>query len=153
MPYWLTGREIAKVAPQPMTDTIQQIIYGAEEQHIQVNPFLKKILLPVDILKEIAIVDTPGTNTIEENHQEITEGFIPASDLIVFVFESKNPYRQSAWDFFDYIHSDWRKKIIFVLQQKDLMRPEDLEVNIKWRKRACSQKRHRSSTGFCRLCP
>lgn len=125
-----TGREIAKVAPQPMTDTIQQIIYGTEEQHIQVNPFLKKILLPVDILKEIAIVDTPGTNTIEENHQEITEGFIPASDLIVFVFESKNPYRQSAWDFFDYIHSDWRKKIIFVLQQKDLMRPEDLEVNI-----------------------
>lgn len=125
-----TGNEVTKVAPQPMTDTIQQIIYGEEEETVIINPFLKKILLPVDILKEIAIVDTPGTNTIVDNHQEITESFIPASDLIVFVFEAKNPYRQSAWDFFEFIHAEWRKKIIFILQQKDLMPVDDLEVNI-----------------------
>lgn len=124
-----TGKEVTKVAPQPMTDTIQQILYGEEPEQVQINPFLKKILLPVDILKEIAIVDTPGTNTIVEHHQEITESFIPASDLIVFVFEAKNPYRQSSWQFFDYIHSEWRKKIIFVLQQKDLMPAEDLKIN------------------------
>ena len=126
-----TGREIAKVAPQPMTDTIQQLVYGEEERTIELNPFLKKIVLPVEILKEIAIVDTPGTNTIVEHHQEITERFIPAADLIVFVFEAKNPYRESAWRFFDYINQDWRKKIIFVLQQKDLMEPDDLVVNTK----------------------
>ncbi|HRJ15281.1 MAG TPA: dynamin family protein, partial [Saprospiraceae bacterium] len=124
-----TGKEIAKVAPQPMTDTIQQIVFGEQEEAVTVNPFLKKIFLPVDILREIAIVDTPGTNTIVEHHQEITESFIPASDLIVFVFEAKNPYRQSAWEFFEYIHQDWQKKVIFVLQQKDLMEPADLEVN------------------------
>jgi GTPase SAR1 family protein len=125
------GLEVTKVAPQPMTDTIQQIIYGDKEEIITINPFLKKILIPAEILKEIAIVDTPGTNTIVEHHQEITESFIPASDLIVFVFEAKNPYRQSAWDFFKFIHDDWRKKVIFVLQQKDLMSPEDLAVNFQ----------------------
>ena len=125
-----TGREITKAAPQPMTDTIQQILYGPEERTVEVNPFLKKIFLPVDILREIAIVDTPGTNTIVEHHQEITEQFIPASDLIVFVFEAKNPYRQSAWDFFKYIHGDWRKKTIFVLQQKDLASANELAVNV-----------------------
>jgi GTPase SAR1 family protein len=125
------GREICKVAPQPMTDTIQQIFYGEEEETIVVNPFLKKVYVPVDILREIAIVDTPGTNSIEEKHQEVTENFIPASDLVIFVFEAKNPYRQSAWNFFDFIHKDWHKKIIFVLQQKDLMSSEDLAVNHK----------------------
>lgn len=125
-----TGQEIAKAAPQPMTDTIQQIIYGEEHREVMVNPFLKKIFLPVEILREIAIVDTPGTNTIVEHHQEITEQFIPASDLIVFVFEAKNPYRQSAWDFFKYIHGDWRKKTIFVLQQKDLASEIELSTNI-----------------------
>lgn len=123
------GREICAVAPQPMTDTIQQILYGEKEEVIVVNPYLKKILLPVDILRDIAIVDTPGTNSIVERHQEITENFIPASDLVIFVFEAKNPYRQSAWDFFDFIHRDWHKKIIFILQQKDLMSAEDLAVN------------------------
>ncbi len=123
-------KEICKVAPQPMTDTIQQIMYGEKEEIVEINEHLKKIYQPIDILKEVAIVDTPGTNAIVENHQEITERFIPASDMIVFVFESKNPYRQSAWQFFDYIHEDWRKKIVFVLQQKDLMNEGDLRINI-----------------------
>lgn len=126
-----TGREITKVAPQPMTDVIMQILYGDTEETVVVNPYLKQFFLPVDILKEIAIVDTPGTNTIVEHHQEITESFIPASDLIVFVFEAKNPYRQSAWDFFNFIHTDWHKKIIFVLQQKDLMDADDLGINLQ----------------------
>ncbi len=125
-----TGKEVCKVAPQPMTDTIQQVLYGEKEAEIVINQYLKKILQPVEILKEIAIVDTPGTNAIVEHHQEITERFVPASDLIVFVFEAKNPYRQSAWQFFDYIHSDWRRKIVFVLQQKDLIDDEGLKVNI-----------------------
>jgi GTPase SAR1 family protein len=126
-----TNKEICKVAPSPMTDTIQQIVYGEEESVVYINEHIKKITQPVEILKEIAIVDTPGTNTIVAHHQEITEKFIPYSDLIVFVFEAKNPYRQSAWDFFDYINSDWRRKIVFVLQQKDLMNEGDLAINIQ----------------------
>lgn len=125
-----TGEEICKVAPDPCTDTIQQVIYGETHEVVFLNPHLKKILQPVDILRHISIVDTPGTNTISEHHQDITERFIPKSDLVVFVFEAKNPYRQSAWDFFNYIHQDWQKKVIFVLQQADLMNQEDLQVNI-----------------------
>lgn len=123
-------KEIAKVAPMPMTDTIQQILYGTERIE-EVNPYLKKIFQPIEILKDICIVDTPGTNTIVDHHQEITERFIPHADLIVFVFESKNPYRQSAWEFFDYINDEWKRNIIFVLQQKDLMEDDDLAINIQ----------------------
>jgi len=125
-----TGREICKVAASPMTDTIQQIVYGDTEKEESINQYLKRIYIPEEKLKEIAIVDTPGTNTIVDHHQEITERFIPISDLIIFVFESKNPYRQSAWDFFDFIKNEWKKKIIFILQQKDLMTDADLVTNI-----------------------
>ncbi len=126
-----TEKDICKVAPSPMTDTIQQILYGAHESEIIINNYLKKLYYPLDILKEICIVDTPGTNTIIEHHQEITERFVPAADLIVFVFEAKNPYRESAWQFFDYINSEWWKKVIFVLQQKDLLDDADLQINKK----------------------
>ncbi len=124
------GKDICKVAPSPMTDTIQLITYGEEEAIEHVNEHFTRISQPVSILKEIAIVDTPGTNSIVEHHQEITERFIPHSDLIVFVFEAKNPYRQSAWQFLDFINEEWRRKIIFVLQQKDLMEDADLAINI-----------------------
>jgi GTPase SAR1 family protein len=134
------GKEICKVAASPMTDTIQQIVYGSPEREEFLSPFLKKIYEENEILKEIAVVDTPGTNTIVEHHQEITEKFIPVSDLIIFVFESKNPYRQSAWQFFDFIKDEWKKKIIFVLQQKDLMNEDDLEVNIEGVKEYAKKK-------------
>lgn len=124
-------KEICKVAPSPMTDTIQQITYGEEESEVIVNQYLKRIHQPIEILKEISIVDTPGTNTIIEHHQEITERFVPAADLIVFVFEAKNPYRESSWKFFDYINSEWWKKVVFVLQQKDLLNESDLNINKK----------------------
>jgi len=126
-----TEEDICAVAASPMTDKIQQIQYGEEKRVIEVNPHFHRIYLPEEILKTIAVVDTPGTNTIVDHHQEITERFVPVADLIVFVFESKNPYRQSAWDFFKFIQDEWRKKIILVLQQKDLMEPDDLETNIQ----------------------
>lgn len=135
-----TGHDIVDVAPDPCTDTIQQVLYGPVEETVEISQYQKKIFLPVEILKQISIVDTPGTNTISEHHQEITEHFVPRSDLIVFVFEAKNPYRQSAWDFFKYIHKDWHKKIIFVLQQSDLMEDDDLMTNIEGlRKHATKQ--------------
>lgn len=124
-----TEEEICAVAPDPKTDCIHLIEYGENFYEERINPTLKKLFYPEEILKELAIVDTPGTNTIIDYHQEITEKFIPASDLVIFVFEAKNPYRQSAWDFFKFVQEKWHKKIIFVLQQKDLMSPEDLKIN------------------------
>ena len=135
-----TEEDICKVAPSPMTDTIQQIVYGESAHEEIINPYLKRIYQPADILKEIAIVDTPGTNTIIDHHQEITERFIPGADLIVFVFEAKNPYRQSSWEFFNYIHEDWRKKIVFILQQKDLLSDKDLEINLDGVKKQAIEK-------------
>jgi ribosome biogenesis GTPase A len=126
-----TDKEICKVAASPMTDSIQQIIYGEEEKTETINQYTKKIFLPVDVLADIAIVDTPGTNSIVDHHQEITERFIPYSDLIVFVFEAKNPYRQSSWEFFDYINAEWHRKVVFVLQQKDLLSDVDLNTNLE----------------------
>lgn len=123
--------EICKVAPHPMTDTIQVINHGSEVSEKSISPYLKHLTHPADILKEVSVVDTPGTNTIIDRHQEITEEFIPNSDLVIFVFEAKNPYRQSAWDFFRFIQKDWHKKLVFVLQQKDLMSQEDLITNIE----------------------
>lgn len=122
--------EICKVAPGPMTDSVQQIIFGEEISETYVNPSFKIITHPTPLLKDISVVDTPGTNTIVEKHQEITERFIPKSDLIVFVFEAKNPYRESAWTFLKFIKEEWRKKIVFVLQQKDLLSEQDLSTNI-----------------------
>lgn len=126
----LLGENICPVDAAPCTDVIQAIGYADRPYEDSVRPFLKKIGRPLDILQTIAIVDTPGTNTVIENHQEITRHFIPNSDLVLMVFQAKNPYTQSAWDLLDYIREDWRKRTVFILQQADLARPDEIETNM-----------------------
>jgi ribosome biogenesis GTPase A len=125
----LLQADICKTAADPCTDVIQQLVYSEEQLEQPVNQYLRKIGLPNEILKTLSVVDTPGTNTIVENHQEITKDFIPNSDLIFFVFFAKNPYTRSAWELLDYVNSEWRKKVVFVLQQADLAKPEELAKN------------------------
>jgi hypothetical protein len=43
---------------------------------------LVNIYVPVEWLKELNLVDTPGTNAIIRMHQQITEHFIPQSDMV-----------------------------------------------------------------------
>ena len=125
----LLQADICKTAADPCTDIIQQIVYSDQVFEQSINSYLRKIGLPNEILKTLSVVDTPGTNTIVENHQEITKEFIPNSDLIFFVFFAKNPYTRSAWELLDYVNSEWRKKVVFVLQQADLTKPEELAKN------------------------
>ena len=125
----LLQSDICKTAADPCTDVIQQIVYSEARFAQPVNQYLRKVGLPNEILKTLSVVDTPGTNTVVDNHQEITQEFIPNSDLIFFVFFAKNPYTRSAWELLDYVNSEWRKKVVFVLQQADLAKPEELAKN------------------------
>ena len=125
----LLQADVCAVDPAPCTDVIQQIVYGPAEKSEDISPHIRRIELPADILKQIAIVDTPGTNTVVEHHQEITEGFIPSSDLVFFMFPAKNPHTRSAWEFLDFVHRQWHKRVVFVLQQADLTDETELAVN------------------------
>jgi ribosome biogenesis GTPase A len=135
-----SGEEICKTGVAPTTDVIQIISYGAQRSEEILDKDIKKISLPIEILHDISIVDTPGTNTVIEDHQKITEGFVPYADLIVFVFEAKNPYRQSSWDFLSFLKEEWHRKIIFVLQQKDLIPEDDLKINMVGVKEMAAKK-------------
>jgi len=115
---------VCGVDSAPCTTRVQEISFGEEESRIEISEFEERMQLPHAILRHIAIVDTPGTNSIIREHQVITENYIPQSDLVLFVFFAKNPYTGSAWDFLRYIKHDWQRNALFVLQQADLL-PSD----------------------------
>ena len=144
----LLEAEVCATDIEPCTDSIQQIVFAEEEFAEQVEPSLRKIGRPIDILQDISIVDTPGTNTIIQEHQIITERYIPNSDLTFFVLFAKNPYQKSAWDFLDFVSAEWRKKVVFILQQADLLRPADLQTNIERVKEYAYQKQIKSPIIF-----
>lgn len=127
----LFGREFCKVDVLPATDRIYEFKYGEKEYDVRISDHITALHRPIDFLKDFNIVDTPGTNTIVANHQEITENFVPMADLIVFVFSVTNPWAASAWDFLRLIGQQWKKNIVFVVQQADLRDPHEVEIVAK----------------------
>jgi small GTP-binding protein len=124
----LFGREFCKVDVLPTTDRIYEFKYGETDYDVQISDQVTALYRRIDFLKDFNIVDTPGTNTIVANHQAITENFVPMADLIVFVFAVTNPWAASSWDFLRLIGQQWKKNIVFVVQQADLREPQEVEI-------------------------
>ncbi len=125
----LLDAEVTAVAPDPCTDRIRVIARGSEPGETAKGPLLTHVRLDNPILDGLAIVDTPGVDSIIDRHQEITERFIPRADLVLFVFSVLNPYSRSAWDFHDLAAEAWRRHVAFALTQADLATAEQIAVN------------------------
>jgi hypothetical protein len=68
-------------------------------------------------------VDTPGTNAIIRHHEELSRGFVPRSDLVLFVTSAERPLTESERAYLQLIR-DWGKKIILIINKADLLHEE-----------------------------
>ncbi|RIK33618.1 MAG: hypothetical protein DCC52_02750 [Chloroflexi bacterium] len=84
---------------------------------------LALIAYPLDLLREINIVDTPGANAVIRKHEELTRDFIPRSDLVLFVTSADRPFTESERQFMEHIR-EWNKKIVIVVNKRDLLQDE-----------------------------
>ena len=125
----LVREEVCEVAPGPCTAGIRELVYGGERKIVTLSEFRERVFLPTDVLREVTMVDTPGTNSIIQNHETITENYIPQSDLVVFVFSGANPHTKSAWELLTLIRKEWHRKMVFVLQQADRASQKELTIN------------------------
>src|SRR2546423_2066850 len=127
----LMREDVCEVAPGPCTVRIQELVYGPERRVEALGDSWQRIALPKEVLREISMVDTPGTNSIVKDHQTITENYIPQSDLVVFVFSAVNPHTKSAWELLTLIKKEWHRKVVFVLQQSDRATQKELTTNLE----------------------
>ncbi|KAM0998512.1 hypothetical protein ACFX2I_008235 [Malus domestica] len=69
---------------------------AGEEQRCERHPDGQYIChLPAPILKQMNVVDTPGTNVILQRQQRLTEEFVPRADLLLFVISADRPLTES----------------------------------------------------------
>ncbi|MBF6595621.1 MAG: dynamin family protein [Thermaceae bacterium] len=122
----LLGADFLKEGVTPTTDRINLISYGPEPRLEAISPELAQIYLPDPLLKDMRLVDTPGTNAILQHHQTLTEGFLPRADLILFVSSADRPFTQSEADFLRLIRA-WGKKIVLVVNKADLLSAPEVQ--------------------------
>ena len=134
----LLGKELLREGVTPTTDKIQLIAYGEESRSKVLEPGLIALYLPHPLLKDVHLVDTPGTNAVLKNHQVLTERFLPRADLILFTTSADRPFTASERDFIELIR-DWGKKLVLVVNKLDLLSEEESAEVLEFVRRQAKQ--------------
>jgi small GTP-binding protein len=116
----LAGSRVVEEGVTPTTAQINVLQYGDTATRQVREPALHVITAPVALLRDIHIVDTPGTNAINREHERITAEFVPRSDLVLFVTSADRPFTETERAFLEQIRG-WGKKVVVVINKVDIL--------------------------------
>jgi small GTP-binding protein len=119
----LVGAEVMPEGVTPTTSVINLLRYEPEASVTMQPDGVIVRGYPAEFLDEITIVDTPGTNAIIREHEQLTQQFVPRSDMVLFVTSADRPFTESEREFMETIQ-DWGKKIVVIINKVDLLRDE-----------------------------
>jgi len=114
----LLGDEVFAMGDLPTTRAISILRYGKAGPPESIGDHLLLYHYPLEVLRDLDIVDTPGTNSIERMEEAITREFVPRADLLLFVTSLLQPLTASELDFLTHIR-EWGKKVVFVVNGID----------------------------------
>jgi small GTP-binding protein len=119
----LLGEKVLLEGATPTTSRVTLIKWGEKIAEQIVDENFAIYSYPLPLLKELNIVDTPGTNAVIRYHERLTEEFVPRSDLVLFTTSADHPLTESERQFLERILA-WGKKVVFVLNKADIIENE-----------------------------
>jgi small GTP-binding protein len=115
----LIGQRVLQEGVTPTTAQIHVLKHGDTIATSIDDDGIRIVSAPVELLREVHIVDTPGTNAIIREHERLTTGFVPRADLVLFVTSADRPFTETERAFLQSIR-DWGKKIVIIVNKADI---------------------------------
>ncbi|MFB6352180.1 MAG: dynamin family protein [Bradymonadaceae bacterium] len=117
------GGDSYEIAYNEMADLIteeDEAGFGEEPEYVEIG-------YPNDLLEEsLVLVDTPGVNDISRQKVEITYGYVPRADVILYVLDATQILKKSEITFIsERLLEANRDRIIFVLGKVDALSDEE----------------------------
>lgn len=126
----LLGARVLREGVTPTTAVITRVRYAPSPNERREGPLLE-VGYPLDLLRDVAVVDTPGTNAIVREHEEITSHFVPRADLVLFVTSADRPFTETERVFMERIRT-WGKKVVVVLNKIDLLAKDQVAEQMEF---------------------
>jgi GTP-binding protein EngB required for normal cell division len=119
----LLGQGVLEEGVTPTTARIGLLHHGEAVTREVTSVGLERITAPAPALRDIVVVDTPGTNAVLREHEALTRDFVPRADLVLFITSADRPFTESERAFLEAIR-EWGKKVVIVLNKADLLESE-----------------------------
>jgi tetratricopeptide (TPR) repeat protein/GTP-binding protein EngB required for normal cell division len=147
----LCGEKVARVGVTPTTATINVLRYGPRGARIlyhdgrareltadEASNFLARlddaraaevrvveVFLPVEFLRQVEVVDTPGLNSLRPEHEVVARGFLTEADAIVWLFAVGQAAKATERDALALAQSAG-KRVLGVLNKADQTSADEL---------------------------
>jgi hypothetical protein len=92
---------------------------------------------PAEILREkVVLVDTPGVNDLNEQRADITYGYVPRADAVIFLLDAGQALKDSEREFLSsHVLEGSRDRLIFILGKMDLLSDAERSAVLDYVKR------------------
>jgi GTP-binding protein EngB required for normal cell division len=145
----LLGQDVLPVGITPTTASINHVVHAAnptarvvltsgESKYLEPGQLKEWVTVaggrasevsyvelgfPSDLLKNnVVLVDTPGVNDLNEQRAEVTYGYVPRADAVVFLLDAGQALKDSEREFLrSRVLESARDRLIFVLGKMDLL--------------------------------
>jgi len=153
----LVGEEVAPTGVTPTTATVNVLRHGPttgarvlyhdgtarELGPTSVGPFLRElgdaeaaavrvveIFHPLEALRRVEIVDTPGLNSIRAEHEKVARDFLIEADAIVWVFAAGQAAKATEREALALAHASG-KRVLGVLNKVDRASKEEVRAVVR----------------------
>jgi len=116
----LLGDHVLEEGVTPTTARVTLVRWGETLSEQIVNEDFAIVTYPLELLKELNLIDSPGTNAIIRRHELLTTEYVPRSDLVLFTTSADRPLTESERQFLEKILA-WGKKIVLVINKADIL--------------------------------
>jgi len=116
----LLGEYVLEEGVTPTTARVTLVRWGETLSEQIVNEDFAIVTYPLELLKELNLIDSPGTNAIIRRHELLTTEYVPRSDLVLFTTSADRPLTESERQFLEKILA-WGKKIVLVINKADIL--------------------------------
>jgi GTP-binding protein EngB required for normal cell division len=149
----LLGQDVLPVGITPTTASINHVVHAAnptarvvltsgESKYLEPGQLKEWVTVaggrasevsyvelgfPSDLLKNnVVLVDTPGVNDLNEQRAEVTYGYVPRADAVVFLLDAGQALKDSEREFLrSRVLENARDRLIFVLGKMDMLSPDE----------------------------
>ncbi|MEM2249859.1 MAG: dynamin family protein [Candidatus Bathyarchaeia archaeon] len=123
----LLGEDLLEVRNQPTTSAVYIIEYSDRSgTYDKITSHLYRIGFNTELLRDIRIVDTPGTESLKEEHEKILVDYLPKADMVFFVLDASQPLTKHELNLLNKIRS-YGSKIVIIINKIDIATEQEIK--------------------------
>jgi predicted GTPase len=122
----LLGEKALQVGPTPTTDHVSILRHGESSRESRTGS-TTTVFHPSEVLERLSLVDTPGLESVFEQHDELTRKFLHRADILWLVMIATQVLTANDLKFMQSLKA-YGKRMMIIVNQVDVLDAPDRET-------------------------